>query len=84
MGIPVVTLNTDIENSKRIAYIGSHFYRSGETAGGLMHLMTHGTHSRRNRIGFSGHPLPYRTYRRILPCNLLLRQNPYCRHREHL
>lgn len=42
MGIPVVTLNTDIENSKRIAYIGSHFYRSGETAGGLMHLMTHG------------------------------------------
>lgn len=39
-GIPVVTLNTDIENSKRIAYIGSHFYRSGETAGGLMHLMT--------------------------------------------
>lgn len=42
LGIPVVTLNTDIENSKRIAYIGSHFYRSGETAGGLMRLMTHG------------------------------------------
>lgn len=42
-GIPVVTLNTDIENSKRIAYVGSHFYRSGETAGGLMRLMTHGT-----------------------------------------
>lgn len=42
MGIPVITLNTDIENSKRIAYIGSHFYRSGETAGGLMRLMTNG------------------------------------------
>ena len=42
LGIPVVTLNTDIENSKRIAYVGSHFYRSGETAGGLMRLMTHG------------------------------------------
>lgn len=42
MGIPVVTLNTDIENSRRIAYVGSHFYRSGETAGGLMHLMTRG------------------------------------------
>lgn len=42
MGIPVVTLNTDIENSRRIAYVGSHFYRSGETAGGLMRLMTHG------------------------------------------
>lgn len=41
LGIPVVTLNTDIENSKRIAYIGSHFYRTGETAGGLMRLMTH-------------------------------------------
>lgn len=40
LGIPVVTLNTDIENSRRIAYIGCHFYRSGETAGGLMHLMT--------------------------------------------
>lgn len=43
MGIPVVTLNTDIENSQRIAYVGSHFYRSGETAGGLMRLMTHGS-----------------------------------------
>ena len=42
LGIPVVTLNTDIENSRRMAYVGSHFYRSGETAGGLMHLMTSG------------------------------------------
>ena len=41
-GIPVVTLNTDIENALRLAYVGCHFYRSGETAGGLMHLMTHG------------------------------------------
>ncbi len=41
-GIPVVTLNTDIENSRRLAYVGCHFYRSGETAGGLMHLMTGG------------------------------------------
>ncbi len=41
-GIPVVTLNTDIENSRRLAYVGSHFYRSGETAAGLMHLMTQG------------------------------------------
>lgn len=28
-GIPVVTLNTDIENSSRLAYVGSNFYRSG-------------------------------------------------------
>ena len=41
-GIPVVTLNTDIENSSRLAYVGSNFYRSGEAAGGLMHLMTRG------------------------------------------
>lgn len=41
-GIPVVTLNTDIENSRRIAYVGSNFYRSGEAAAGLMRLMTKG------------------------------------------
>lgn len=41
-GIPVVTLNTDIENSNRLAYVGSNFYRSGEAAAGLMHLMTRG------------------------------------------
>lgn len=41
-GIPVVTLNTDIENSSRLAYVGSNFYRSGETAAGLMRLMTKG------------------------------------------
>jgi len=41
-GIPVVTLNTDIENSSRIAYVGSNYTKSGETAAGLMRLMTHG------------------------------------------
>lgn len=41
-GIPTVTLNTDIENSKRIAYVGSHYTHAGETAAGLMHLMTSG------------------------------------------
>lgn len=42
LGIPVVTFNTDIENSKRLAYVGSHYRRSGETAAGLLQLMTHG------------------------------------------
>ncbi len=42
LGIPVVTLNTDIENSRRIAYVGSHYRKSGATAAGLLHLMTHG------------------------------------------
>lgn len=41
-GIPIVTLNTDIENSKRLAYVGSHYTRSGATAAGLLRLMTHG------------------------------------------
>ncbi len=43
MGIPVVTVNTDIDNSRRIAYVGSNYFLAGETAGGLMGLMTKGT-----------------------------------------
>lgn len=42
MGIPVVTLNTDIKHSKRLAFVGSHYTKSGETAAGLMKLMTKG------------------------------------------
>lgn len=38
-GIPVVTFNTDIEHSKRIAYVGSNYYQAGQTAASLMHLM---------------------------------------------
>lgn len=41
-GIPVVTFNTDIEGSRRIAYVGSHYTHSGETAAGLLHLLTAG------------------------------------------
>lgn len=41
-GIAVVTLNTDIENSKRIAYVGSNYTLSGKTAAGLMSIITHG------------------------------------------
>ncbi len=42
MGIPVVTLNTDIKDSSRIAYVGSHYVLSGQTAAGLMNLVTLG------------------------------------------
>ncbi len=42
MGIPVVALNTDIPGCKRIAFVGSNYYQSGETAAGLMRLMTGG------------------------------------------
>lgn len=40
--IPVVTVNTDIENSKRLAYVGSDYYQGGKTAAGLMNLITDG------------------------------------------
>lgn len=41
-GIPVVTTNTDIQGSSRIAYVGSNYYEGGRTAGGLMRLVTGG------------------------------------------
>lgn len=41
-GIPVVTVNTDIEGSKRLAYIGSDYYRGGAIGAGLFALMTKG------------------------------------------
>ena len=43
MGIPTITTNTDISDSKRIAYVGSNYYQCGRTAGGLMGLITNGT-----------------------------------------
>lgn len=42
MGIPVVTYNTDLSDSHRVAYVGSDYFRCGETSAGLMRLMTHG------------------------------------------
>ncbi|MFV0412902.1 MAG: substrate-binding domain-containing protein [Oscillospiraceae bacterium] len=41
-GIPVVTVNTDINNSNRLAYVGSDYYKCGKTAGNLMELITGG------------------------------------------
>lgn len=43
MNIPCITINTDIPNSKRIAYVGSDYYKCGQTAGGLLNLFTNGT-----------------------------------------
>jgi len=37
-GIPVVTSNSDIPDCGRLAYVGSNYYKSGETAAGLMNL----------------------------------------------
>jgi len=41
-GIPVITLNTDIENSKRLCYVGSDYVKGGETACGMLGLLTGG------------------------------------------
>ncbi len=41
-GIPVITVNTDIDGSSRIAYVGSDYIRGGNIAAGLMNLMTDG------------------------------------------
>jgi len=41
-GILVVTMNTDIKDTKRIAYVGSNYYQSGRTAARLLGLITGG------------------------------------------
>lgn len=41
-GVPTITVNTDLENSCRICYVGSDYTSGGETAAGLMRLVTGG------------------------------------------
>lgn len=41
-GIPVVTVNTDIEDTERLAYVGSDYYKGGCIAAGLFGMMTEG------------------------------------------
>jgi LacI family transcriptional regulator len=41
-GVTVVTANSDIPGSGRIAYVGSDYFKSGETAAGLMNLICGG------------------------------------------
>lgn len=38
-GIPIINLNIDIENSKRVAYVGADYYQAGKIAGGLTSLL---------------------------------------------
>ncbi|MCC3868381.1 substrate-binding domain-containing protein [Terrisporobacter mayombei] len=42
MSIPIVTFNSDIKDSKRLAYVGSNYYNSGKTAAGLLNIITYG------------------------------------------
>lgn len=41
-GIPVITVNSDAENVRRLSYVGSDYYNSGKAAGSLMKLVTSG------------------------------------------
>lgn len=41
-GIPTVTIDSDLFPSARLAYVGSHSFRSGQAAGNLMALFTGG------------------------------------------
>lgn len=41
--IPVITVNTDIENSGRLAYVGSNYTQAGATAAGLAAMAVGGT-----------------------------------------
>ena len=53
-GIPVVTVNSDLEDSGRLCYVGSDYRKAGETAGGLMGLF----HPHGGTVGIiSGSPL---------------------------
>lgn len=42
LGIPVVTSNTDIPESGRLAYTGSNYYQCGKVAANLLGLITNG------------------------------------------
>jgi LacI family transcriptional regulator len=39
---PVITLNNDINNCARFAYVGCNYFQSGQTAGQIMGLLTNG------------------------------------------
>lgn len=41
-GCPVVTLNTDLEGCRRLAYVGCDYRRSGRAAGQMLGLLTQG------------------------------------------
>jgi LacI family transcriptional regulator len=38
-GVSVLTVNSDIENTGRLCYVGCNYYRSGVTAAGMLRLM---------------------------------------------
>lgn len=41
-GVPVITINSDVDEGKRLCHVGSDGIRSGETAAGMLSLITGG------------------------------------------
>jgi len=53
-GFPVITVNTDIHDCGRLSYVGEDSFKIGETAAGLMNLITAGLET---KVGIViGHP----------------------------
>lgn len=50
MGIPIVTVNTDIPNSSRLAYVGSNYYKCGEVAANVAGLIS----NKNSKVGIIG------------------------------
>jgi LacI family transcriptional regulator len=46
-GVPTITLNSDVENCKRVCYVGSDYYAGGRTIAAIMDICTRG----RARLG---------------------------------
>lgn len=42
IGIQVITVNTDVNGSRRMCHIGNDYYKSGKTAGGMLGLISNG------------------------------------------
>lgn len=70
--IPIVTIGTDLPNSKRLAYVGSNSYAFGQTAANLLALFTEG----RAQIGIvSGSEFSYNHQQKVQGFVDYLQQN---------
>jgi LacI family transcriptional regulator len=72
-GIPVVTANTDIENTRRLCYVGSDYEKSGEIVAGLIGLIADGRAVQTVILTGSIHVLGHN--QRIIGCNRVIRKS---------
>ena len=72
MGIPVVTVDTDAPNSKRMTYLGTDNYSAGVTMGKRMAEITGGT----GKIGLASVPGQFNLEERIRGIRDVVKANP--------